>query len=226
VRLGVTRSPARWALLALSLGTLVLAGLASLLTSTAIAARYTSVALPAYLALVSLGAAALPGRRTRVAVLALCVAAGLGVSAAQVGAPRTQAAAVAAALRSAAPGDTVVFCPDQLGPSVSRLAPTDLRLLVYPDLGPADRVDWTDYAQRNRAGDPALVAARIWSLAGDHAVYVVTGRGYRVPSDSDCTRLLTQLERLRGEPRLLVRRDGRIDEDMQLHRFPAPASGG
>jgi mannosyltransferase len=225
VRLGVTASPARWALLALSVGTLLVAGLASMLTSSAIAARYTSVALPAFLALVALGLTTLPGRRTRAAVLALCVVTGLGVSATQVRDPRTQAAAVAAALRSAAPGDTVLFCPDQLGPSVSRLVSPDLDLVVYPDLGPADRVDWTDYAKRN-AGYPPLVAARVSARAGDHPVYVVTGHGYRVPSDADCAGLLTDLAQLRGEPDQLVRRNSHIDEDMRLHRFPAPATVG
>jgi mannosyltransferase len=220
VRLGVTRSPTRWVLVALSLGTVVLAGLASLLTSSAVASRYTSVALPAFLALVALGIAVLPGRRARVAVLALCVLAGLGLSAAQAGRPRTQAAEVAAALGSAAPGDTVVFCPDQLGPSVSRLAPAGLDLVGYPDLRPADRVDWTDYAERNDAADPALVAARISAHAGDHAVYVVTGRGYRVPSDADCLRLREALTALRGQPEQVVQRDPDAGEGMRVHRFP------
>jgi mannosyltransferase len=223
VRLGISRSPARWALLALSLGTLVVAGLVSLLTSSAVVARYTSVALPAFLALVALGVAGLPGRRTRAAVLALCVLAGLGLSAVHVGASRTQAAEVATALRSASAGDTVVFCPDQLGPSVSRLAPAGLDLVVYPDLGPADRVDWTDYAVRNRAADPALVAARIAARAGDHAVYVVTSRGYRVPSDADCAALREALTQLRGQPEQVVQRDPRTGEGMRVHRFPPSA---
>jgi hypothetical protein len=222
VRLGITRSPARWALLALSLGTLVVGGLASLLTSSAVVARYTSVALPAFLALVAVGVVGLPGRRTRAAVLGLCVLAGLGLSAVHVDAPRTQAAEVAAALRSASPGDTVVFCPDQLGPSVSRLAPAALDLVAYPDLGPADRVDWTDYATRNGA-DPAVVAARVSARAGDHAVYVVTGRGYRVPSDSDCAALRESLAQLRGQPEQVVRRDPTAGEGMRVHRFPPPA---
>jgi hypothetical protein len=224
VRLGISRSPARWALLALSLGTLVVGGLASLLTSSAVVARYTSVALPAFLALVALGVAGLPGRRTRTAVLALCVLAGLGLSAAQVTAPRTQAAEVAAALRSAAPGDTVVFCPDQLGPSVSRLAPPGLDLVVYPDLRSADRVDWTDYADRNASTDPALVAARISARADGHAVYVVTSRGYLVPSDSDCAALREALAQLRGEPEQVVQRDPSAGEGMRMHRFPPAAN--
>jgi mannosyltransferase len=225
VRLGVSRSPRRWALLALSLGTLVVGGLASLVASSAVAGRYTSVALPAFLALVALGVAGLPGRRTRATVLALCVLGGLGLSGLQAGAPRTQAAEVAAALRSAAPGDLVVFCPNQLGPAVSRLAPAGLELAGYPDLGPVDRVDWTDYAERN-AADPALVAARISARAGDAAVYVVTGHGYRVPSDADCTRLREALAELRGQPEQVVQRDPAVEEGMRMHRFPPPDVAG
>jgi hypothetical protein len=204
-------------------GTLVVAGLASLFTSSAVVARYTSVALPPFLALVALGVAGLPGRRTRAAVLALCVLGGLGVAVSHVDTPRTQAAEVAAALRSASPGDVVVFCPDQLGPSVSRLAPAGLDLVVYPDLGPADRVDWTDYAERNETADPAEEAARISARAGDHAVYVVTGRGYRVPSDADCLRLRESLTELRGQPEQVVQRNPRVGESMRMHRFPPAA---
>jgi hypothetical protein len=228
VRLGVSRSAGRWALVALSLGTLVVAGLASLVTSSAVVARYTSVALPAFLALVALGIAGLPGRRTQAAVLALCVLTGLGLSAGQARSPRTQAAQVAEALDGAAPGDVVLFCPDQLGPSVSRLAPAGLELVVYPDLAPADRVDWTDYAERNRSADPALVAAQASAEAGGHALYVVTSQGYRVPSDSDCRQLRQALTQLRGEPEQVVARKPASGETMRMQRFPptADVAGG
>jgi mannosyltransferase len=220
VRLGLTRDPRRWTLVALSFGTLVVAALASLVTSSAVQARYTSVALPAFLALVACGIAVVPSRRTRVAVLALSVVTGLALGAQQGPAERTQAAEVAAALQGANPGDTVVFCPDQLGPGVSRLAPPGLRLVVYPDLAPADRVDWTDYAQRNEAVSPAVVAARLSAQAGAHAIYVVTGRGYTVPSDETCAQFRDDLAGLRGQPRLLVQRKPGVLEQDVLHRFP------
>ena len=222
VRLGLSRSPARWALLGLGLGTLVVAGLASLLTSSAVAGRYSSVAFPAFLALAALGIAGLPGRRAWTAVLAACVVAGLGLAAQQVEVPRTQAAEVADALEDARPGDTVVFCPDQLGPAVTRLAPAGLDLVGYPDLRPAGRVDWTDYAERNRSADPESVAAEVSAQAGDGAIWVVTGSGYRVPSDSDCAALRTALTQLRGQPQQVVRRDPTVGESMRLHRFAAP----
>jgi hypothetical protein len=133
--------------------------------------------------------------------------------------PRTQAGDVAAALATAAPGDVVAFCPDQLGPAVSRVAPPGLDLVVYPDLRPAGRVDWTDYAQRNGAGDPAEVAAALDARAGRHAVWVVTGRGFRVPSDDDCRALRGALAGLRGEPSQLVERRPSVGEGMRLHRY-------
>ena len=219
VGLGRVRGLLPWALLALSLGTLVVGGLASWVTGSAVSPRYTSVALPAFLALVAIGLAALPGRRVSAALLAVVVLLGLGVAAGKVRTPRTQAGEVAAALGEAAPGDVVAFCPDQLGPAVSRLAPRGLDLVVYPDLRPADRVDWTDYAERNEAGDPAATAAELDARAVRGAVWVVTGSGFRVPPDADCRALRGALAELRGEPEQVVERRPSVGEGMRLHRF-------
>ena len=222
-RLALTRSRGRWLLVALSLGTLVVAGVASLLTSSAVSGRYTSVALPAFLALVAVGLTSLPSRRTGAVLLACCVLVGLGLATSSARLWRTQADQVAAQLQAAAPGDTVVFCPDQLGPSVSRIAPAGLDLVVYPDLRPADRVDWTDYSQRNESADPASVAAQVSARAGDGAVWLVTSRGYRVPSDEECTQVGDSLAQLRGDPQLLLEPRRGAGEVMRLQRFGAPA---
>jgi len=222
VRLRMSRSPGRWVLVTLSLGTLVVAGVASLLTSSAVAGRYTSVALPAFLALVAVGLVGLPSRRTTAVLLVGCVLVGLGLAASAVRTPRTQADQVAEQLQAAAPGDTVVFCPDQLGPSVSRIAPAGLDLVVYPDLRPADRVDWTDYAERNESADPASVAAELSARAGDGSVWLVTSRDYRVPSDEACAQVGESLEELRGAPQLLLDPRRGSSEVMRLQRFAAP----
>ncbi|MCZ2829542.1 glycosyltransferase family 39 protein [Modestobacter sp. VKM Ac-2986] len=223
VRLGLARGRGRWVLVALSLGTLVVAGVASLLTASAVSGRYTSVALPAFLALVAVGIVGLPSRRTAAVVLAGCVLVGLGLAASSARNDRTQAGQVARALQDAAPGDTVVFCPDQLGPSVSRLAPAGLDLVVYPDLRPADRVDWVDYAERNESADPAAVAAELSARAGDGSVWLVTSRGYRVPSDEACEQVGESLEELRGDGGQLLFEPRRgAGEVMRLERFRAP----
>jgi mannosyltransferase len=223
-RLQLNRSRGRWVLVTLSLGTLVVAGVASLLTSSAVSGRYTSVALPAFLALVAVGIVSLPSRRTGAALLAACVLVGLGLAASGARHWRTQADQVAAQLQAAAPGDTVLLCPDQLGPSVSRLAPAGLDLVVYPDLRPADRVDWTDYSQRNESADPASVAAQVSDRAGDGAVWLVTSRDYRVPSDEACQAVGESLQELRGDGQLLLEPRRGAGEVMRLERFGAPGS--
>ena len=94
------------------------------LTGQAYVPRYASIVFPGVLLLVALGVASFGDARLRLA--ALVVMAGLGVVGIQpiMAYERTQAASVARQLRAAAqPGDVVAYCPDQLGPSVSRLLP-------------------------------------------------------------------------------------------------------
>ncbi|WP_448609821.1 glycosyltransferase family 39 protein [Geodermatophilus sp. URMC 60] len=213
----------RVVLLALSLGTLLVAGEVSRLTGTAVHDRYTSVAVFAFLALAALGVAALPGTGVRAAVLVALAGLGLATALPQVAEPRTQAGELARALDDAAPGDVVVFCPDQLGPAVARLVPPErgLDLVVFPDLRPADRVDWTDYEARMNSTPSAAVAADVLQRAGaQSAVWVVTGPGYRVPSLQRCGALVDALEATRGTAELVVAPDRRIFEDSRLQYLP------
>lgn len=218
--------PPRLVLLALSLGTLLVAGEVSRLTGTAVHARYTSVAVSAFLALVALGVAALPGPAVRAAVLVAVAGLGLATALPQVATPRTQAGEVARALADAAPGDVVVFCPDQLGPAVDRLVPPErgLDLVVYPDLRSAERVDWTDYATRMTATPSAAVAADVLLRAGPGSgIWVVTGPGYRVPSTQRCGDLVDALEAARGEAEPVVAPDRAILESSRLQYLPPVA---
>ena len=64
--------------------------------------------------------------------------------------PRTQAQQAATALaKFGKPGDLVLVCPDQIGPSVRRLAPDDLTYYAVPTFTDPARVDWVDYKARN-----------------------------------------------------------------------------
>ncbi|MGY1705093.1 glycosyltransferase family 39 protein [Geodermatophilus sp. SYSU D00697] len=227
VLLSLRLQPARAALLALSIGTLVLAGLVSWVSSTAVHGRYTSVAVVPFLALAALGLVALPTVRARLVGLALVAALGLGTALPQLTDPRTQAGQVARALADARPGDVVVFCPDQLGPSVDRLLPPErgLDLVVYPDLAPADRVDWTDYVDRVTGTPSATVAADVLDRAGGASIWVVTGRGFSVPSPERCGDLVDALAAVRGEPEVLVRPNGSVPENMRLQHLPAARGG-
>jgi hypothetical protein len=227
VLLSLPPRPSRAVLLALSLGTLLVAGAVSRLTGTAVADRYTSVAVLAFLVLAALGVAALPGAGVRAVGLVLLAGLGLATSLPGLGDPRTQAGEVARALGDAAPGDVVVFCPDQLGPSVARLVPPERRLdlVVYPDLRPADRVDWTDYETRVTGTPSAAVAADVLLRAGDESgVWVVTGPGFRVPSSARCGGLVDALERARGEAEPVVAPDPAAEENHRLQYLP-PVAG-
>jgi hypothetical protein len=170
--------------------------------------------------------AALPGAGVRAVGLVLLAGLGLATSLPGLADPRTQAGEVARALGDAAPGDVVVFCPDQLGPSVARLVPPERRLdlVVYPDLRPADRVDWTDYEARMTSTPSAAVAADVLERAGaGSAVWVVTGPGYRVPSTQRCESLVDALEAARGPAELVVTPKRRIFEDSRLQYLPPVA---
>jgi hypothetical protein len=207
----------------MSLGTLLVAGTVSRLTGTAVADRYTAVAVLAFLVLVAMGVAALPGAGVRAVGLVLVAGLGLSTSLPGLADPRTQAGEVARALDDAAPGDVVVFCPDQLGPGVARLVPPEQRLdlVVYPDLRPADRVDWTDYAARNTGTSSTAVAADVLQRAGGgSAVWVVTGPGFRVPSTQRCGDLVDALERARGEAEPVVAPDPRVEENHRVQYLP------
>src|SRR5581483_4287237 len=74
---------------------------------------------------------------------------------------RTQARQVADVLKAhAGPGDVVLYCPDQLGPAVTRLAPPGLHERAVPSYGSPDRVDWVDYKKRNTTANGAAIADR------------------------------------------------------------------
>jgi mannosyltransferase len=210
--------PARVAagLVALSL---LLAWLSTQGSGGAYVSRYTAIVVPAVVMVLALGVLRLPALR-QLPVLAAVAALGLLLGGFEANEQRTQGGEVAEALRAtAAPGDVVAFCPDQLGPSVARLVDDDLTLVTYPALGPADRVNWVDYADRQLFANPAVVAARLNALAGDRQLFVDFAPGYRT-YDLDCQLLLRQLTELRGEPALEVPRARAVAEEHRLYRFP------
>jgi mannosyltransferase len=212
--------PRRGLLLALFGGTLLVAGVAGWLTHSATVARYTSVALVPFVVLVALGAVALPTAVARRTALAVAAVLGLVTVLPTAWTPRTQAGETAEMLAAAAPGDLVVFCPDQLGPAVSRLVQPGLDLVSYPDLRPADRIDWTDYADRNTSRTGAQVAGAVLQRAQGSAVWVVASGGYIVPSAARCNSMIASLEKARGQETVYVER-GDDYEGERLVRFPA-----
>jgi mannosyltransferase len=202
--------------------TLVVAFLAGL-TGSAFASRYTSVVLVPGLLLMALGFRAFGDRRVRMGVLAAVVLLGLAGGVEPALAQRTQAGEVAEQLQAmAGPGDVVAYCPDQLGPAVSRVLGdgAGLRQVVYPTGAAPGRVGWVDYAERNQAADGEDFARRLDELAGGSDVWLVWMTGYRT-FGRECTDLAEVLEELRPDASRVVEMDRRLFEPMQLVRYPA-----
>ncbi|HEX8771244.1 MAG TPA: glycosyltransferase family 39 protein [Acidimicrobiales bacterium] len=192
------RDPARL-LAVLAFGALTLAVLASIVTRSAYAARYAAVLFPLVVLLVAMGTGVLANDRIRNGVIALCVVLGLVAIAPEAFTERTSAPKIANALAAAAaPGDIVAYCPDQLGPSVSRLVSVPgVVQLTFPTAGTPQRVDWVDYAARNKAGSSKTFARMLVERAGpDHDIWLVWAPGYRTYK-AKCQALISDLEKLR-----------------------------
>ncbi len=175
------------------------------LASSAYASRYAAVFFPLAVLLVAGGLTRFVGRWVRFgATLVLLGAFAMGavfVVTDQRSQARDNAAVIEAGAR---PGDTVVFCPDQLGPAGSReLEGEDLQLLSYPTLGAPELVDWYDYEQRNEASDPAAIAAEVDARAGAGQVFVVWNGEYKTFEDQ-CETLVDTLSALRPGGRVEV----------------------
>lgn len=216
---GRPRKPAAW-VIGIAFATMLLGCAVNLVLGSAYAGRYSAVALVPFLLGAAAGFRALPSSWWLPAAAGV-VALGLVVSAALPAKARSQADQVADALRAAAPNDLVVFCPDQLGPAVHRLAPHRGRQVVYPTMGSPLMVDWVDYAARNKAADPEAFARQVLARAGSTgAIWLVYADGYPTFGD-DCGRLLVAFGAARGQPRILVHSHGHTEERDRLLLYPA-----
>lgn len=200
-------------------GTIALAVLSSIATGNAYASRYTSVVAGLFLVLVGMGLAVLPSQRWRRVLVAVLVVAGVGVSIDHLVPVRTQAGDVASGINALArPGDVVAYCPDQLGPSVSRLVRVPVRQVVFPDFAGPQKVDWVDYGARMSAGSAPAFARQVDGAAGTHTVWLVYTLGYRALHGS-CDQIVTDLADLRGAPRIVVDRHPSVGENASLLGF-------
>jgi mannosyltransferase len=160
-------------------GTLAVAVLVGMATRSAFQDRYAAVVFPTFALLIALGTVVFASDKVRYGVLAAVVALGLSVSASNVTTDRTQAGQVAAAINAGAhPGDVVAYCPDQLGPAVSRLLKPGLVQLTFPRGAPPQIVDWADYAAHNAAGDASSFSQSLLGRAGRHVIWLVWAPNY------------------------------------------------
>ncbi|MGH9296657.1 MAG: glycosyltransferase family 39 protein [Acidimicrobiales bacterium] len=150
--------------------TLVVAIVAGKLSGSAFADRYTSViAFPALLVF-AYGLTTIVEPKVRAGFVAVAVALGLIASIPNAYIIRTQGGQVASAIAAGARrGDVVAYCPDQLGPSVSRVLQsrsTGLDQLTFPRADPPEIVNWVDYKAVARAASPGRFARLVEERVG------------------------------------------------------------
>lgn len=221
-----TRPPGR-ELAAVTFGTLAVAVVAGQVGRSAFAVRYAAGVFAVFVLVLGIGASVFVDPRVHHAVLAVVVLASLWAAVPNVVGERTSAATVAAALDAhASPGDVVAYCPDQLGPSVSRELRADgLVQLTFPRAAAPERVDWVDYARVNRAANTAAFARMLLDRAGpNHDVWVVWAPGYRT-FGLKCPTLISQLDDARPANERVVKMSTKYFEHPGLVRFHAPAAG-
>lgn len=169
-------------------------------TNSAFQPRYNSVWVPFAFVLAGIGIAVLRGplvRRGALAVIVLAAVPGIYQNGTT---DRTQAAAAAAAiLTEAEPGDVVAVCPDQLGPSLERALPSGFDLVRFPDLGYPAKVDWVDYVERTESVTAGDFARILQERAGpDKNVFVVWSETYMTHEDV-CRDLVIALSDIRTD---------------------------
>ena len=200
------RPPGR-ALAVLAVVTLSIGVAVGRLSGAAFAVRYAAVVFPLVVLIAGLGYAVLAPSRAGTWALGLAVVLGFTTSIPFAIGDRTSAGVVAEVLRDQArPGDVVAYCPDQLGPGVSRLVPENgLVQLTYPRGEHPQFVDWVGYEAAVKAAKPVDFATMLLDRAGpDHDVWVVWAPSYRT-FGVKCQLMMDELKRAPGgEARLVL----------------------
>jgi mannosyltransferase len=210
---------------AVLVATLVLGLVASYAAGTTFVGRYAAGLFPLFVVVVAFGVTVFADARVRYAVLALVATLGLVGGVRNLTSNRTQASQVAAVIRAEAePGDVVVYCPDQVGPDVSRLleGQEGLEHLTVPDGDPPDFVDWVDYEERIDRADPQAFAAEVLERAGNAGiVWYVVAPGYR-NFEGECEAVAAGLSAGRPDARSRVVPDDEFFESQGLVEYRAP----
>ena len=217
-RPGVRAEAAIW------MGTLLLGGAFAFVTRGTFAGRYASILYPLFVLVVAFGIKVFADKRIRTVLLAIVVIIGLGSVLRVVLDNRTQAGQIADPIRARAkPGDVVLYCPDQVGPSVSRLleGKRGLVQVTFPVGDKPELVDWVDYEQRRHRVNPSAFAQRVLDRAGpDSTIWYVVAVQYRGGNEGRCEAVLQSLSAARPGVRQLVEANDKFPEFMALFEYP------
>lgn len=222
VELDLATRPAARAEVATVLLTMLLAVVAGFATASAFASRYTAVVFPLVVLVAALGTRTLRDPRVRAGVLVVVALLGLAGGVRNLLTERTQGGEVARYIeRHGRDGDVVAFCPDQLGPAVTRVLSDRFETLRFPDGGDPELVDWVDYAERQAGGDPQAFAADLHERGAGSTVWIAWSPGYRTLG-AKCETLVESLRRLRPGGRGVVASGGEF-EHLGLYQYgPVP----
>ena len=193
----------------------------SLLTGTGFQARYAAIMFPFFALVVAYGVIVFADKRIRMGILAFVAVVGFVGGARNVATNRTQATQVVEAIAAEAqPGDVVGYCPDQLGPAVSRLIDAELQVAnrSYPYGGSPRFVNWVDYEKRNREASAERFADKLLTGAGTKTLWMVWAPGY-VTFEGKCEAVLNALGASRPAFTDLVSGDDNVYEFMGLRRY-------
>jgi mannosyltransferase len=194
------------------------------LAGGAFQSRYSAIVFPFFILLVARGFTVLTDPRILTAVFGLAILLGFAGGVRNLMTQRTQAPEVAAVLRTnAKPGDVVVYCPDQIGPAVHRLAPAGLDEVVYPSFAGPERIDWVDYKKRLAKADVNAFARAALERARGHTLWYVSAPGY-VTHVGTCEALSNDLAGTRERIQRTVS-DPDTFEKPALQMFPARHGG-
>lgn len=161
--------------------------------------RYAAVIFIPLVILLALGTRSIELPWIRVGLVGILVLALLFSAVVDRTTQRSQGGQVAAVLATQAqPGDLVVFCPDQLGPTVMRELPTtSLRTVGYPRFDNPHFINWVDYTAAIHATSPTKFATTVQTAVGNHHVWLVWSPGYG-PFKNACPNLAGTLLMLKG----------------------------
>ncbi|MGA2529363.1 MAG: hypothetical protein ABSG36_09405 [Acidimicrobiales bacterium] len=224
VVLDLRTRPGVRALALVALGTLVVALVAGKISGSTFADRYSAVILVPCLLVVAYGVTALADRRVRRGVVALAVTLGLAASVPNAFLTRTQAGHVAAAvLARARPDDVVAYCPDQLGPAVSRELGGRFDEIAFPRANAPEIVNWVDYATTVEHASPSRFVSLLISRAGPkHAIWYVWAPGY-LNFANDCQAIAAGLSASRAQQQVVAEQGSdtpfEIFEGENLYRY-------
>jgi mannosyltransferase len=202
--------------------TLLLGGVAAFLTRGTFAGRYASVLYPLFVLVLAYGVTVFTDKRVRAVILAIIVVFGLGSGLRVVFDDKTEARPVADAIKAGAePGDVVLYCPDQLGPSVSRLLEGEPRLvqLTFPAGDRPELVDWVDYKERRSRVDTNAFTRSVLERASDSTIWYVVAVQYRGGNEGRCEAIERSLGAARPG-RQLVEAQDKYGEFFALFEHP------